>query len=156
MIDAMTSPRGQMPKALLQAKLGGGRAAGPGAMMRNIILALGLAALASLVSGFAATAQDESGRSKVSGITPMPPMPPVRPTTLSAPAAPLASAPPASAPPSGIDPMVADFAPDMPEELPPASRARMNKCGSEWQKIKASGAAADKTWLSFARVCLVR
>ncbi len=124
---------------------------GPG--MRGIILALGLAALASLVSGFAATAQDENGRSKGSGITPMPPM---RPTTLSAPAAPLVSAPPASAPAPGIDPMVADFAADMPEELPPASRARMDKCGSEWQKLKASGAATDKTWLSFARVCLVR
>ncbi len=151
MIDAMTSPHRQMPKALLQAKLGAAQAARAGATMRGIILAAGLAGLTSLSLSFAATAQDYVGRS---GMPNTPPMPPARPSTLSAPAAPVP--PQAGAPPPGADPMVADFAPDLPQELPPASRARMHRCGREWQKMKASGAAADKTWLSFAHVCLVR
>jgi hypothetical protein len=43
-----------------------------------------------------------------------------------------------------------------PRVLPQASRARMHACGLEWQKMKQSGAAADKTWFDFARICLTK
>jgi len=43
-----------------------------------------------------------------------------------------------------------------PRLLPPASRARMHACGLEWQKLKETGSAADKTWFEFARVCLAK
>jgi hypothetical protein len=43
-----------------------------------------------------------------------------------------------------------------PRNLPPASRARMHACGLEWQKMKKTGAAADKTWLDFALICLAK
>jgi hypothetical protein len=105
---------------------------------------LGLAGLAILALGIAAAAQGNS----------TPPMPPPRPASLMAAPPPINLQVPAL--PPGIDPMVANFAPDEPVALPPASRAQMHKCGSEWQKMKASGAAADKTWLSFAKVCLVQ
>jgi hypothetical protein len=42
----------------------------------------------------------------------------------------------------------------VPRNLPPASRARMHACGLEWQRMKETGAAADKTWQDFARICL--
>ncbi|MGA3303473.1 MAG: hypothetical protein ABSC72_09315 [Methylovirgula sp.] len=92
------------------------------------------------------------------------PMPPMRPATLMR-APPLLPPAPASTPqpvlavpvvPPGKDPMVFDFSPDMSQELPPASRAQMHKCGAEWQKMKASGEATDKTWRAFADVCLVQ
>jgi hypothetical protein len=82
------------------------------------------------------------------------PLPPPRPALLSPP--PLAVKPLAPPLPAGVDPMVTNFSPDMPQELPPASRAQMHKCGAEWQKMKASGAATDKTWLAFAQTCLVQ
>ncbi len=132
-------------------------APGRGARSRGIMLGMGLAAIASLATGFTAVAQEEIGRNKSAGLAATPPMPPMRPATLSVPPpAPVASAPPAPVVPPGMDPMVADFAPDMPQDLPPASRAQMHKCGSEWQKMKELGAATDKTWLAFASVCLVR
>jgi hypothetical protein len=43
-----------------------------------------------------------------------------------------------------------------PRVLPQASRARMHACGLEWQKMKQSGATADKTWFDFARICLTK
>jgi hypothetical protein len=108
-------------------------------------------------------AQDD-GKSRGLSFTTTPPMPPMRPAALTpspAPAAPpAAAAVPASnataiAPPPGIDPMVANFTPDMPQELPAASRTRMHRCAADWQKMKVTGAATDKTWLAFARLCLV-
>jgi hypothetical protein len=110
--------------------------------MQHSFHALALAGLALLALGTEAIAQGNA----------TPPMPPTRPSALTTP--PINPQMPAL--PAGVDPMVADFAPNMPEALPPASRAQMHKCGSEWQKMKASGAAADKTWLTFAKVCLVR
>jgi hypothetical protein len=103
----------------------------------------GLTGLATVAFSTGAAAQGNAA----------PPLPPQRPATLT-----LGPQLPQPKPlvPAGVDPMVADFAPDMPETLPPASRAQMHKCGSEWQKMKASGAAADKTWLSFAKICLTR
>ncbi|ACB95499.1 hypothetical protein Bind_1875 [Beijerinckia indica subsp. indica ATCC 9039] len=41
-----------------------------------------------------------------------------------------------------------------PFSLPPASRARMHQCGLEWQQMKLSGAATNKTWRVFAQACL--
>jgi hypothetical protein len=46
--------------------------------------------------------------------------------------------------------------PPAPRNLPPASRARMHACGLEWQKMKETGAAANKTWLDFALICLAK
>lgn len=43
-----------------------------------------------------------------------------------------------------------------PRNLPQATRARMHACGLEWQKMKESGAAADKVWLDFAQICLAK
>jgi len=40
--------------------------------------------------------------------------------------------------------------------LPPATRARMHECGVEWQHMKTTGAATDKTWYTFAQTCLAR
>ena len=86
------------------------------------------------------------------------PLPPVRPAGVPAvvspsppPQAPATSALPVEAVPTpSVDP------PSQPQILPPASRARMHECGVEWQKMKASGAAADKIWFDFAKVCLTR
>lgn len=117
-----------------------GDASGP---IHSRLRAIGLAALALLALGAEATAQANA----------TPPMPPPRPATLAT--SPQIN-PQMPALPPGVDPMVADFAPDKSEALPPASRAQMHKCGSEWQKMKASGATVDKTWLSFAKVCLVK
>lgn len=111
--------------------------------MRWRLRTIALAGLALLALGAEAAAQANA----------TPPMPPPRPATLS-PSQQVNPQMPVL--PPGVDPMVADFAPDKPETLPPASRAQMHKCGSEWQKMKASGATVDKTWLSFAKVCLVK
>jgi hypothetical protein len=85
------------------------------------------------------------------------PLPPARPTgpagaraTIDSPQAPAISAAPIEAPMPQRDP------PPQPRNLPPASRARMHECGLEWQKMKETGAAADKTWLDFARICLAK
>lgn len=45
---------------------------------------------------------------------------------------------------------------EQPLDLPPASRMRMRACTEEWQKMKLSGAAADRIWRDFAQTCLVR
>ena len=149
-----TSAISSMSKDVIAANLIDGRAARARTAARNIVLAAGLTALASLSLGFGAAAQDGSGWSK--GALTTPPMPPARPSNLSAPAPPPPVPPLANGPPPGVNPMVADFAADMPQTLPAASRAQMQECGREWQKMKASGAAAEKTWLSFASVCLAR
>jgi hypothetical protein len=85
------------------------------------------------------------------------PLPPARPAgpdggraTIDSPQAPAISATPIEAPTPQRDP------PPLPRNLPPASRARMHACGLEWQKMKATGATADKTWFDFARICLAK
>jgi hypothetical protein len=85
------------------------------------------------------------------------PLPPARPAgpagegaTIDSPQAPAISAAPIEAPTPQRDP------PPQPRNLPPASRARMHACGLEWQKMKETGAAADKTWLDFAQICLAK
>lgn len=44
----------------------------------------------------------------------------------------------------------------LPRSLPPASRERMHACGLEWQQIKWSGSAGERTWRDFAMTCLPR
>jgi len=86
------------------------------------------------------------------------PLPPVRP------AGPVGGHPPSSqSPPAPASPGVPIGAPAPPAEppsqpqvLPSASRKRMHECGLEWQKMKESGAAADKIWFDFAKVCLTK
>ena len=119
---------------------------------------LGLTLAATLAMACVAIAQDNSSKGKNMPTGDLIPMPPMRPATLLPPAPAPAPAPNPPAPPvpPGKDPMVFYFSPDMSQELPPASRAQMHKCGAQWQKMKASGEAADKTWLAFARVCLVQ
>ncbi len=84
----------------------------------------------------------------------MPPLPPPRPSGFfAAPFTPLipapSTAPAEAAAPSADTPLQA-------QSLPPASRARMHECGREWQKMKATGAAADKIWFDFAKACLTK
>jgi len=43
-----------------------------------------------------------------------------------------------------------------PPMLPSASRLRMHQCGQEWDKMKATGSAADQTWRAFAQICLAK
>jgi hypothetical protein len=85
------------------------------------------------------------------------PLPPPRPAspagargTIDLPSAPAISAAPIEAPRPQSAP------PPQPRNLPPASRARMHACGLEWQKMKETGAAANKTWLDFAQICLAK
>jgi hypothetical protein len=84
------------------------------------------------------------------------PLPPLRPAGAGVPAPPQSPTVPASptlpigAPTPPAEP------PSQPRNLPPATRARMHECGLDWQKMKESGAAADKTWFDFARVCLAK
>lgn len=103
----------------------------------------------------------------------IPPLPPVRPAGPAGVPLP-AQSPPAPASPAGFplpaQSLPAPAGPAMPSEapasfdnssaqaqnLPPASRARMHECAREWQKMKASGAAADKIWFDFAKVCLTK
>jgi len=83
------------------------------------------------------------------------PLPPARPTdqngaptTVQPPPAQANSAAPVEAPMLEL--------PSQPRSLPPASRTRMHECGLEWQKMKQSGAAADKIWFDFAQLCLAK
>src|SRR5665213_2133133 len=81
------------------------------------VSAFGLAGFAILALCTAAAAQGNS----------TPPMPPPRPASLMGAPPQISQQTPAL--PPGIDPMVANFAPDVPDTLPPASRAQMHKCG---------------------------
>lgn len=108
-------------------------------------------------AGVPAAAQEE--RPKVRSVALAAPLPPVRPPNLS---------PPPSRPDAGDvtstiaavpAPSVAAArrapVPEPPHDLPVATRARMHECGAQWQQMKMSGAAADKTWRTFAQTCLV-
>lgn len=134
-----------------------------GRLVRATVAAIGIGAIgfsATILAGsLSAYAQNDTARSRTADTQMGPPMPPARPADLAAPSpapTPQASQPVTPGVPAGVDPMVADFAADMPQELPPASRTQMQKCGSEWQKMKETGAATDKTWLAFAQSCLAQ
>lgn len=101
-----------------------------------------------------AFALDAGAKPNPSFTAPLPPARPADPAgeraTIDLPQAPAISAAPIEAPGSQQDP------PPQPRSLPPASRARMHACGLEWQKMKETGAALDKIWFDFARVCLTK
>lgn len=81
------------------------------------------------------------------------PLPPPRPENPSA--SPGTSAFSAAAP-ALAQPAPQQEPPRQPRLLPPTSRARMHTCGLEWQKLKETGLAADKTWFEFAQLCLAK
>jgi hypothetical protein len=93
------------------------------------------------------------------------PMPPQRPSALaqpaqsnSAPSNDATSATPA-APQAPDEPIITgafNAGPGTLLKLPPASHARMHQCAVEWQNMKTTGAAAEKTWFKFALGCLTR
>ncbi|MGH6850443.1 MAG: hypothetical protein ACREDD_08385 [Methylocella sp.] len=99
-----------------------------------------------------AIALDAAAQSNPSITAPLPPPRPAGPAgargTIDLPSAPAISAAPSEAPRPQPD------SPLQPRNLPPASRTRMHACGLEWQKMKETGAAADRTWYDFARICL--
>ncbi|MGH6848195.1 MAG: hypothetical protein ACREC0_12395 [Methylocella sp.] len=101
-----------------------------------------------------AFALDAVEKSNPSFTAPLPPARPAGPSgargTTDTPAAPAISAAPIEAP------TPQPYPPPQPRNLPPATRARMHACGLEWQKMKETGAAADKTWFEFARICLAK
>ncbi|MCI0735563.1 MAG: hypothetical protein L0Y50_04725 [Beijerinckiaceae bacterium] len=86
-----------------------------------------------------------------------PPLPPPRPASpagaLIAPNIQPAAAIPAAPADAPVPPQEP---PRQPRSLPAATRARMHACGFEWQKLKETGGAADKTWFEFAQICLVK
>jgi hypothetical protein len=100
------------------------------------------------------------------------PLPPQRPSMLApgqaAPASPEQTSPqpnaPANsapaAPPSAADepikPGVINEGPGTLLKLPSASHARMHECAVEWQNMKTTGTAVEKTWFNFALKCLTR
>jgi hypothetical protein len=81
------------------------------------------------------------------------PLPPPRPESRSVTQGTATSSPAA---PALVQPAPQQETPRQPRYLPPASRARMHACGQEWQKLKETGLAADKTWFEFAQVCLAK
>jgi len=101
-----------------------------------------------------AFALDAAAKPNPSFAAPLPPARPADPAggraTIDFPSAPAISSTPIEA----ARPQREPSAP--PRNLPPASRARMHACGLEWQKMKETGAAVDKTWLDFALICLAK
>ncbi len=111
--------------------------------------------------------------------TAVPPLPPARPADIAvgvgvgvangealAPAAPAPTTPPVAQTPTALTEAPPATAPQNPQAsawkagatgpLPVASRRRMHECGLEWQKMKMSGQAVDKSWRDFAEICLSR
>ncbi|MEJ0095821.1 MAG: hypothetical protein WDN46_21160 [Methylocella sp.] len=125
----------------------------PPSSASRVLACVGLALGLGIMLAPAAFAQQEaSGKPKPSFATPLPP---VRPpefdgnrATVDTPAPPALSSPAAATPGSAAN------AAAPANLLPSASRERMHACGLEWQKMKLSGAAKNKTWRDFAQVCL--
>jgi hypothetical protein len=116
---------------------------------------------------FAALAQAQDTIAKPKQPTPAghgaPPMPPVRPADL--PPSSVSGFPEQQHEPAAKEELHRDvpgeassaaLSPYQPHALPPATRAQMHACGVEWQHMKATGAATDKTWYTFAQTCLAR
>lgn len=125
----------------------------------SLALMFGVIASASCVASV--SAQDDSLKSKPPSVSAptAPPMPPTRPSTLATPPqAPIAGVPlqAPAAQATTEQKAVANTGPGTLLKLPPASRARMHECALEWQKMKQTGAAAEKIWFTFAQSCLVR
>jgi hypothetical protein len=119
-----------------------------------------LAVCAVLLLGIAAdfASAEARAQSAQSGENMVAPLPPSRPAPLDAPAAPSAPA----AAPKPQDQQATEnsstpaWQPGKLLQLPPYTRPRMHECALEWEKMKASGAAAEKIWFTFAQSCLVR
>ncbi len=129
---------------------------GSAAAIRTAGLAFIFGLVTSVAGAIPVSAQDDS---KLLSEGTTPPMPPARPSTLTpAQQALTPAAPPQSpaAPQATENNSTSDEGPGQLLQLPPYSRARMHECALEWQKMKATGAAADKIWFNFARTCLVR
>ena len=66
------------------------------------------------------------------------------------------SAAPPKAADEPIKPGVINEGPGTLLKLPSASHARMHECAVEWQNMKTTGTAVEKTWFNFALKCLTR
>ncbi|MGH6674954.1 MAG: hypothetical protein ACRECE_01845 [Xanthobacteraceae bacterium] len=121
---------------------------------RIAIFALLLGVAANLAYADAVRAQEETAPPKNG----MAPLPPTRPPALAAPAAPPAAVAPQPPPDQQAtgDTSTPAWKPGELLQLPPYTRPRMHECALEWQKMKASGAATEKIWFTFAQSCLVR
>jgi hypothetical protein len=127
-------------------------------MARTGRIGFAAAAIFALASARLAQAQDESAKTKQTSAQ-QAPLPPTRPTDLpSTPIVPQQDHPVKEQP--ARDPSAGDASlnpsPYRLHTLPPATRARMHECGIEWQRMKAAGAATEKTWYTFAQTCLTR
>jgi hypothetical protein len=125
-----------------------------GALLELTHALAGLAFAAAQLAVRPAFALDAAAKPNLSFAAPLPPARPAGPAggraTIDFPSAPAISTPPIETPRPQPDP------PPESRNLPPASRARVHACGLDWQKMKETGGAADKTWLDFARICLAK
>jgi hypothetical protein len=106
--------------------------------------------IAALLARQYAFAQDAAVKPNSSFTVPLPPPRPENPSESQG------TSPFSPAVPSLAEPVPQQEAPRRLRYLPSASRARMHACGLEWQKLKETGSAADKTWFEFAQVCLAK
>jgi hypothetical protein len=115
-----------------------------------LALLLGLAANASCPAWSLA---QEAPLAAPAGTNTAPPLPPARPS----PSAPAIDTP-RQMPEHEVtgETAVPAWKPGKLLQLPPYTRPRMHECALEWQKMKESGAAAEKIWYIFAQSCLVR
>jgi hypothetical protein len=134
----------------------------PAAWRGGVLGALLVVEMMSLTPLCLARAEDTPPKTKVQSLA-WPPLPPARPADL--PTGPSVPSPSATQPDAPKDPAArtpapgettADLSPYRMHKLPPATRARMHECGEEWQQMKTTGAALDKTWYTFAQTCLSR
>ena len=124
------------------------------AQSRSTLVLTVAAAWFALAPLLPAVALDAAVQQKFPLTPPLPPPRPVSPDGVPT----TATVQPAAVIPAAPEyaPVPPHEAPRQPRSLPPASRARMHACGLEWQKLKQTGGAADKTWYEFAKVCLVK
>lgn len=135
----------------------------PAAWRGGMLVALLMVEVMSLAPLCLARAEDTPPpKTRVQSLA-WPPLPPARPVDL--PTGPSVTSPSTTQPEAPKDPAAhapspeettADLSPYRMHKLPPATRARMHECGEEWQHMKTTGAALDKTWYTFAQTCLSR
>jgi hypothetical protein len=116
------------------------------------ICALLLGMVADLAYAAASQAQEDQSRAENAAA----PLPPSRPPALVTPVAPAVPQRQPDQQATEDSSVAAWQQPGKLLQLPPYTRPRMHECALEWQKMKASGAATEKIWFTFARSCLVR